>query len=581
MTQITIPTDLDATRVANIEPIFRELQEREIASADDLERWILDRSELTAACSEALANLYISMTCDTDDEQAAGAYRDFIEQVEPRIKPMEFRLDRRQVELTQRFELDRERYFVLNRDTAVDVELFRDENVPLQTELSTLAQDYQTITGAMTVEFDGAERTLPQMARYLEDTDRSVRESAWRAVADRRARDIERIDAIYDAMIALRQKVASNAGFENYVGYAFRSMRRFDYTPADCRSFHDACERCVAPFMKRRDADRLSALGVDELRPWDIDVDPLGRKPLRPFSGGAELVARSHTVFARLDPRLAEMFASLGDGSTAHGSRNGAKLDLDSRKGKAPGGYLYMRDRIREPFIFMNAAGLHRDVETMVHESGHAFHSILCRGDPLVHYRDYPTEFAEVASMSMELLTMPYWGGTDDAFYPDEADAARARRKHLEGTVSVLAWIATIDAFQHWIYENPTHSRHERTQHWRSLMTRFGARGHFLSWQGLESHLDVLWQRQGHLFGSPFYYIEYGIAQLGALQLWLRSLQDGEPAAITDYLNALRLGGSRPLPELFAAANLAFDFGPETVERLIDRVELELAKLPT
>jgi oligoendopeptidase F len=281
-------------------------------------------------------------------------------------------------------------------------------------------------------------------------------------------------------------------------------------------------------------------------------------------------------AFNRLDPRLGEMLRSLGDGSETRGSREGACLDLDSRKGKAPGGYQYMRDRIRTPFIFMNAAGLHRDVETMVHEAGHAFHSQLCREEPLVAYRHAPIEFCEVASMSMELLTMRHWGGPD-GYYPDAADHARAMRKQLEGSVSLLSWIATIDAFQHWIYSNPAHTREQRVAHWLELQERFGAG---VDWSGLEDEHKWLWQRQPHLWGHPFYFIEYGIAQLGALQLWLTSLEQGEHAAIDAYVRAMRLGGSRPLPELFAAAGLEFDFGPATVTRLVERVEAELAKLP-
>jgi oligoendopeptidase F len=576
----SVPTELDATAFENIEPIFQELLEREILSTPDLERWLLDRSELAAACSESGANLYITMTCDTNDTAAAGAYRDFIEQVLPKIKPLDFALDQRQVELTARFDLDSDRYAVLMRDTEADVALFREENVPLETKLDTLSQDYQTITGAMTVTFKGQEQTMPQMARYQEDSDRAKREAAWRASADRRLSDVDPLNTIFDEMVSLRHTLSVNAGVDDYIGYTFKAKHRFDYTPSDCHSFHDACERFVAPFSMRRGEERCKALGVQTLRPWDVVVDPLGREPLKPFDGGADLVTKSASAFARLDPRLAEMFATLGEGATAQGSRGGAKLDLDSRKGKAPGGYQYMRDRIREPFIFMNAAGLHRDVETMVHEAGHAFHSILCRDEPLLQYRHSTIEFAEVASMSMELLSMPYWGGTSDSFYPDEADAARAKRRQLEGSITMLGWIATIDAFQHWIYANPTHTQDERAAHWRSLVERFGAMGHFVSWDGLENHCDSFWQRQSHLFSVPFYYIEYGIAQLGAMQLWLRSLEEGEEAVIASYMKALRLGGSVPLPDLFEAAGLEFNFGPSMVERIVTRVEAELAKLP-
>ncbi len=571
-----VPADLDATRWEDIEPMFSMLLERPVASARELERWLVDRSELEAACHEAEANLYISMTCDTDDADAAGAFTKFIEEVSPKIKPAVFELDKREAELFRQIRMPRDRYLVLERNTRTAVELFREENVPLQTELEKLTQKYQTITGAMTVEFEGREQTMPQMAKYQESTDRAVREAAWRASAARRLKDKDAIDEVYESQIALRQKVAENAGFKDYVGYAFKSMLRFDYGPKDCFAFHEAVERAVVPFSQRRLAERRRDLALERLRPWDLAVDPKGRPPLRPFEGGRQLMAKAVESFNRLDPRLAGMFAALGDGSEARGSRDGACLDLDSRKGKAPGGYQYMRDRIRTPFIFMNAAGLHRDVETMVHEAGHAFHSQLCRDEPLVSYRHAPIEFCEVASMSMELLTMRHWGG-EGGYYSDQADHARAMRKQLEGSVSLLAWIATIDAFQHWIYTNPAHSREQRLAHWLALDERFGAG---VDWSGLDDEHKWLWQRQPHLWGHPFYYIEYGIAQLGALQLWLNSLEKGEKAAIDAYIRAMRLGGSRPLPELFAAAGLKFDFGADTVRRLTDRVEAELAKLP-
>lgn len=568
-----VPTRIDATRWEQIEPLLKALLERPVASAAELERWLIDRSELEAAINEAESDLYINMTCDTENKAAQDAYAHYIESIPPKLKPVLFELDKRQVELFGKFPLDARRYGVLGRDTAAEVELFREENVPIQTELAKLSQKYDQIAGAMSVEFEGRERTLPQMARYQEVTDRAVREAAWRTVAERRYRDHAAINEIYDQMIALRDRMARNAGFENFIGYAFKSKRRFDYTPEDTKTFHRAVEQAVVPFKRKLDAKRKRELGVDPLRPWDLAVDPKGRPALRPFEGGRDLVSRTIRTFERLDPRLAKMFATLGDGSNTKGAADGACLDLDSRKGKAPGGYQSMRDRIRVPFIFMNAAGLHRDVETMVHEAGHAFHSMLCVDEPLLHYRHAPLEFCEVASMSMELLTMPYWG----AFYENEEDLARARRQQIEGSVALLPWIATIDAFQHFIYGNPTHTHEQRTAAWLELDDRFG---HDVSWQGIEPFRATMWQRQLHLFSHPFYYIEYGIAQLGALQLWVKSLEEGQDAAIEAYMNGLRLGGSRPLPELFEAAGLKFDFGPSMVGRLVERVEQELAKLP-
>ncbi|MEM0984134.1 MAG: M3 family oligoendopeptidase [Planctomycetota bacterium] len=575
-----VPASLDASEWEAIQPIFETLRMREVSSKAELEAWLADRSELEAACSESGARLYINMTCNTEDESASKAYLAFVENVQPRISLASFELDTVQAKLAGDLGLTEPRYEVLNRDTDADVELFHEENVPVKTELAALSQKYQSIAGSMTVEFEGETKTLPQMAKIQESTDRTRREAAWKAVASRRLEDRDAIDGVFDEMVAKRHRLARNANLATYVDYAFASMHRFDYTPADCLKFHDAVEQEIMPFCGRLDTDRKKDLGLEALKPWDLGVDPKGREPLSPFDGGADLVAKSRRVFEALDDELANLFLQLGDGTNSNGIADGHLLDLDSRRGKAPGGYQYMQDRSRRPFIFMNAAGVHRDVETMVHEAGHAFHSMLCVAEPLLHYRHSPIEFAEVASMSMELLSMPYWG-VEGGFYEDEADLHRAQRKQLQGTLSLLPWIATIDAFQHWIYQNHEHTRDERTAAWNALIDRFGLMGHRVDWDDeTAASRDTRWHGQGHPFGNPFYYIEYGIAQLGALQLWAQSVERGEAVALANYKKALSLGGSRPLPELFAAAEIEFDFSASMFARLRDLVEARLAEIP-
>ncbi len=554
------PTEWDS-----IKPFAAELEERPVTSADALTQWLRDRSDFDAACSEGRATLYITMTRHTDDESAAGAWTKYLDEVQPNLQRASFQLDRRQHELAQEYKLDPNRYGVLLRDTAVDVELFRDENVPIETELGKLDQRYDALMGAMTVMFDGKERTMPEMSTFLEQTDRSVREAAWRGMAERRQQDRDEIHDIFETMVKQRDTLAHNAGFENYRDYMFQRRKRFDYTPQDCANFHDACEKHVVPLMRSMDRRRSRVMTVSPLRPWDLSVDPKGRPPLHPFENAAELTDKTCRLFDRMGAGLDEMFASLTEGVC---------LDLESRKGKAPGGYQYMRDASRTPFIFMNAAGLHGDVRTLIHEAGHAFHSMLCREEPLVHYRHSPIEFAEVASMSMELLTMDEW----DVFYDNEEDLRRAKRDQLEGIISLLPWVATIDSFQHWIYLNPSHSRGARTEAWLDMFGRFT---HEASWEGLDDTREIIWQRQGHLFGVPFYYIEYGIAQLGALQLWLMSKEKGLPAALDAYKAALSIGGAQPLPKLFEAAGIEFDFGSAIVERLVDALHTELEQLAT
>lgn len=546
---------------SDLEPLYEGLRTRLIDSAAALETLILDRSELDATFAEAQANLYIATTRSTTDAAAQSAYLAFMESIDPKVKRVGSQLDQRIVN-SPFVTLLPARYSTYLRALRREIELFRDSNIPLQTEAAKTTQRCSQIMGAMSVQFDGREQTLQQMAKYQESTDRTMREAAWKCTATRRLRDRDAIDTIYDELIALRHQMSINAGFTNYRDYQHAAMHRFDYSPSDCIAFHDAVATTCVPLKRELESRRAKRLDVSPLCPWDLKVDLLGRGALAPFENARELVERSIRLFHKMDPELGEILESLDDGEC---------LDLESRMGKAPGGYQYQRQRTRRPFIFMNAAGQQRDLVTLVHEAGHAFHSQLSRQEPLLAYRESPIEFAEVASMSMELLSLPYL----EEFYT-EVDSARHRRVLLEGIVELLPWVATIDAFQHWIYTNPTHSRAERTRYWLELDRRFGSA---VDWSALPDARASLWQRQGHLFSSPFYYIEYGIAQLGALQVWATSRTD-ERGAIESYKSALALGGSRPLPELFAAAGVKFDFSANTIGRLMNVVRAELDVLP-
>jgi oligoendopeptidase F len=558
-----VPEQIDLGVWEQIAPLFDQLEERVNArkEAGELETWLLDWSELSAALDEEAAKRYIAMTCHTDSAEAESAYLQFVEQIEPRLKPRQFKLTELYVKHPARSRLPQDRYKVFDRDAQLHVELFRPENVPLETEEAKLSQQYQKLSGSLTVQFRGEEKTLVQMGRYLEETDRNLRQESWEIVAKRRLQESEKFDEIFDKLIELRQQIGRNAGFNNYHDYAFRKMGRFDYTAADCERFHSAVETEVVPVVRELQEQRRTRLGLATLRPWDLSVDPLNRGPLHPFEKVDQLVTRTQKIFAKLDPELSTGFQKMQEWKL---------LDLANRKGKAPGGYQSALPEARAPFIFMNAIGIQRDVETILHEAGHAFHSLATRDEDLYAYRGAPIEFCEVASMSMELL------GNDflEEFYA-EPDANRARKTHLEGIITILPWIATVDAFQHWIYTHPGHSRSEREAAWIGLMNRFGGS---VDWSGYEPARGRLWQRQLHIFIHAFYYIEYGIAQLGALQVWSNSRRD-KNRAVLDYKNALRLGGSRTLPELFAAAGCKFDFSRATVAPLVGLVRRELATL--
>ena len=560
-----VPQEIDLSKFEQIEPLYTQLLERPIVSAQAAEQWLLDASELSAAVDEYGARRYIDKSCHTDDAEIERRFMQFVEQVEPKIKPLQFKLQKKFLSAPAAVELrDGQRYLLLRKKWHADVALFRDENVPLETEVTKKVTEYDKLSGALTVNFDGREQTLQQLARYGEQTDRDLRERAWRAANQRRLQDRAAMDTIFDDLLKLRKQIAANAGLSDYRAFQWIANKRFDYTPEQCLQFADAIERCCVPIVKKLDAQRRADLGVATLRPWDQSVDPKNRPPLVPFgeSDVQTLLSKTTEIFTKLSPDLAKDFDSL---------RVNGNLDLDSRKGKQPGGYQSSLEESKQPFIFMNAAGLQRDVETLLHEGGHAFHYLWATHEPLVFLRSAPMEFCEVASMSMELLGSEHL----DVFY-NQADVARAKRTLYEGIVRFFPWMATIDTFQHWLYTHPNHTQAERTAQWLSILDRFSGD---VDWSGLGAIRESSWQRQLHLFHYPFYYIEYGIAQLGALQLWLKAMEDPR-RALANYRAALSLGGTRPLPELFSAAGIRFDFSEQTLKPLMDTLESELAALP-
>ena len=417
---------------ASLEPVFNELTAREILDRDQLEKWLLDVSETFAAVSEERSRRYIAMTCATDDEDAEKAYLAFVETVQPKLKTVGFAIEKKLLDHPSVDELDPARYDVLLRSARNSVALFRDENVPLETELSRLSQQYQKLCGAMTVEYRGETKTLQQMGVYLQEPDRAVREQAWTLVTERRLQDRETLEDLFGKMLGIRHQVARNAACANYRDFMFKRLERFDYTPEDCERYHDAVEQIVVPAYRKSLAMRAEAMGLKKLRPWDLSCDPYGRPPLKPFEETGRLVAGCRKMFERIDPALGAHFDLLID--------NGL-LDLDSRVGKAPGGYQSTLEEVRLPFIFMNAVGLNRDVMTLLHEGGHAFHSVLAREEPLVEYRHAPMEFCEVASMSMELVGGPFL----DEFY-NEQDLARAGRDRMDDVLMILPFLSIIDA---------------------------------------------------------------------------------------------------------------------------------------
>ncbi len=555
-----LPKEFTVTDWEGLEPYFKLLVEREITDKAILEQWLLDLSEIEAVVNEDACWRQIKMTCDNENPALEEAFNFFCMEIQPKVQPYSDALNRKLLASPFLKELDAETYHTYIRSTQKNVELFREENIPIQAEIAVLQQQFGQITGAMMVTVNGEDYTLQQAAKFLENEDRNLREEVYFKIQQRRLEDKEKLDELYDKLIVLRNNEATNAGFDNYRDYRFKELGRFDYTKEDCFQFHDAVKQHVMPLVNEIYKKKKEKLGLDALRPWDLDAEPAGTTPLRPFKTGEELLNKSVECFTKLRPFFGECLQRM---------KEMQHLDLESRKGKSPGGYNCPLAESGAPFIFMNAAGQMHDVTTMVHEGGHAVHSFLAHPLQLNGFKEYPMEIAEVASMAMELFSMDYW----ETFFDNVDDLARAKEHQLERVITIFPWIAIIDKFQHWVYENPTHSHEERTTAWVTIVAEFTDA--VIEYSGLEEFRNNAWQRQLHLFEVPFYYIEYGIAQLGAIGMWMQYKQNAEKA-LDKYSYALSLGGTKTLPGLYKAAGLEFDFSPEKIKVLMDFVKGEM-----
>lgn len=551
--------NLQIFRWEDIEAYYQDLNNRSLDNSQELELFLLHWSELQAVLEEDSAWRYIHMSCDTANEEKREAYEFFVNKIQPKIAPYENRLEQKLMRCELLHSLTEE-YSIYLKKIERSLELFREENIPIQAKLSSEAQKYGLITGKMSIEHEGKEYTLQQAsAAFLKVQDRQLREEVYRKISDQRLVVSEELHLLFDSLIAQRSELAKNAGFDNFRDYKFAAMCRFDYTSQDCFDFHDSIRRAIVPIQDELAALRKEALALEELRPWDLQVDPEGRPALKPFEKAEDLVQKSIVCFNRLDPYFGECLENM---------RELSHLDLESRKGKAPGGYNYPLYEIGVPFIFMNAAGSIRDLVTMVHEGGHAIHSFLSRDLKITGFKDLSSEIAELASMSMELLSMEHW----DVFFKSEEDLRRAKKEHLEDILSTLPWIALIDKFQHWIYEHPKHSHEARENKWLELHKQFSSK--LVDWNGLETERRNIWQKQLHLFEVPFYYIEYGMAQLGAIAMWKQYKEKGQ-VALDNYKAALSLGYTKSIPEVYERAGIRFDFSEKYIRELMEFVKSE------
>ncbi len=559
-----LPRDFVLSKWEDIEPFFNELIHKAINSKEELLLWLKSRSELDAFLEENLAWRYIRMTIDTRDEELTQSYQYFVTEIQPKLAPLDDQLNHKLLENPFLAEIEKEEaYFIYIRSVKTATKLFREENVAIEAEINEKSQLFGSISGAQTIDYNGEQITMQKASSLLREPDELLRKEVFEKISKRRNQDVDQLDHLYSELIQKRHQLALNAGFNNFRDYKFQSLGRFDYSTEQCFEFHESIEKCIVPIVRIIQQNKLANLGKSAFKPWDTAVDPEGKAPLKPFTTGEELLAGTQRIFSNMDPYFRFCLDKLQEMN---------HLDLESKPGKAPGGYNYPLYESGAPFIFMNAVGTHRDVITMIHEGGHAVHSFISNDLELSAFKNLPSEVAELASMSMELLSMKYW----NEFYSNPVDQKRAQKEHLEDILGILPWIAQIDAFQHWVYENPTHSIEDRREAWRKLSLRFGTG--LTDWSGYEEVVETSWQRQMHLFEVPFYYIEYGIAQLGALGIWKNSQSDFN-GAVENYKKALQLGYAKSIPEIYKTAGITFDFSLKNMKELADFVQMELQKI--
>jgi oligoendopeptidase F len=558
-----LPQQFELSDWASIEPYYQNLHSRQLHSLADLQAYLTDRSELESYLSENFAWRYIRMTCDTTNTTIKAHYEQFVNQIQPKLSEYDDLLNQKTLQAPHLDSLQGTGYQLAIKGMRTATQIFHPENIALFTEIQLLSSQYQATIAAMTVELDGQTLTLQQAGVYLEHPNRNLRQQAYTSIQTRRQTDAQKLDTIFDKMLAIRHQIAQNAGFDNFRDYMFAALKRFDYGPQACFDFHTAVASTVVPLLNQATAERKANMQLDPLKPWDKAVDPAGRPALKPFSSGADLLERTIKVMNRLHPFLGTCMQAMKDKN---------RLDLESRIGKAPGGYNYPLEETGFPFIFMNASSLLRDVITLLHEGGHAVHSILTKDLPINHFRNFPSEVAELASMSMELLTMDYW----DEYFDNPKDLTRAKIQHLEDIISTLPWVATIDQFQHWLYQNPGHSQAQRQAAWLQTYELF-ADTH-TNWDGQLAFKASMWHRQLHIFELPFYYIEYGIAQLGAIAVW-KNYKENPQKGLEAYLNALSLGYTQTMPQIYQTANIQFDFSQKHIASLMAFVKKELETL--
>ncbi|OQY10184.1 MAG: oligoendopeptidase F [Fusobacteriia bacterium 4572_132] len=545
----------------SLEIELKKIEDKEIKNVKLLEEIIRKNTEIGNIISETMAKKYIAMTCNANNPKYAEDFNKFYAEIISKVELYSFKIKKKIIENKYFNELDLEKYSHLKKILKNEIELFREENIPLFVKEQELSNKYGEYFSKLTVEFEGKKQTLTQMAKYNKNPNRELREKAWRLVFEKLEESKNEFEELFDELKKIRILIAKNAGFDNYRDYIHKAKGRFSYTVEDIFEFHNSVKETVLPILKDIHENRAKKLKLEKLRPWDMLID-LDGKILKPFETSEELINKSINVLNQVDEDFGEKLKLM---------QNTKLLDLENREGKAPGGYNYPLSETGAAFIFMNSIGLHSDVTTLLHESGHAMHSFATANIEIGEYAEMPSEIAELASMSMELITLDYL----NEYYKDIEDVKKAKKEQLERTLDILPWVMIVDKFQQWIYTNPNHISDERDAYFNSLMEEFGTG---TDWNDLEKYRKIAWLKQLHIFEVPFYYIEYSISQLGAIAIY-KNYKENKEKTIENYKEFLKLGYSKDMKTVYETAGIKFDFSKQYIEELVEFIKGELDKL--
>jgi oligoendopeptidase F len=547
----------------NVESLKSELDSLlnvQIGSAEDLNTFLSDQKRLYEQVEEKMMKHYIAFQCQSDDEENKRKYEFDQQQIKPLYKKYQSLLDEKVLESPFLSDLPDSEYGEFKKKLRVQFALFQEANLEIEKQEDALVNQYFEIAGSLTSIWEGEEVTLSELYAHASDPNRDKRQKAWEAIYTPILKEEEKVQKILDELIQLRVKKAENAGLPSFTDYMFKKYNRFDYTPEDCHQLAESIREHVLPLTLQLEKEHKKELDVEVYRPWDVTGVAASKKPLKPVDSAEELINKSAKVLGELHPSF---------GSLVHEMNDKGLLDLTSRKGKTQGGFCESLPETGLSFIFMNLSNTDSDLIVFMHEMGHGIHDMLKRDQEVYANKQIPMESAELASMSMELMTADRW----NEFYKTEEELKRAKKEHLKSAVMLLPYIMVVDQFQHWLYKNPNHSWEERNKKFGEIKERYDAT--IVQWDGYEDWKEKNWLKILHIFEVPFYFIEYAIAQLGAIQLY-KQYKENPEKTIEKYIEALKLGSSKSLPEVYEAAGVKFDFSSTTIAELMEFVAKEL-----